>query len=317
MDVFFNECSLHGQFQDIDSFVVAIDKLMTMRQVAKRYSRELPCYRNFQQTRATQKLTLLQAISQMHIDKARALRVWLAKAGPYWDDNRQHSPDNYYQCQNEVVTDTAIGECAYLLHNNHRVCITSITPSNWESPELIVDWHVNDDEVSSIHISNYINADTLQAVLQDAAPPIQSWAQLAEECRQRFDNLNFSDTSFDPLKGCPFVSSAAKSFLELIGVLSVFKSEHIEGSDRTQKGHDLYQTYFTGPFPWFTDSSDPEKNKFKKEITFPHPDKPGEEIIASFHGKVRTPQMRVHFSWPVRADEPLYILYVGNKITKI
>ena len=34
------------------------------------------------------------------------------------------------------------------------------------------------------------------------------------------------------------------------------------------------------------------------------------------HGKVKTPQIRIHFSWPITASTPLYVVYVGYKITK-
>jgi hypothetical protein len=78
----------------------------------------------------------------------------------------------------------------------------------------------------------------------------------------------------------------------------------------------LYQEYFTGKKAWFTDSSDSEKNRFKSQLTFKHPDVAGEDLICTWHGKVKSPQIRLHFSWPVSADTPLYVVYVGPKITK-
>ena len=51
-------------------------------------------------------------------------------------------------------------------------------------------------------------------------------------------------------------------------------------------------------------------------MTFKHPTDASKTLFCPWHGKVQTPQLRVHFSWPVRADEPLYIVYVGPKITK-
>jgi len=51
-------------------------------------------------------------------------------------------------------------------------------------------------------------------------------------------------------------------------------------------------------------------------MTFRHPEKADETIFCPWYGKVGTPQLRVHFSWPVRADETLYVVYVGPKITK-
>lgn len=104
--------------------------------------------------------------------------------------------------------------------------------------------------------------------------------------------------------------------LDLLDVLSRFKDEHQTGTGRTQKGHELYEQYFTGDGAWFSDSSDREKRDFENDMTFSHPDQNGATIFAPYHGKVQTPQMRIHFSWPVTADSPLYVLFVGDKITK-
>ena len=45
-------------------------------------------------------------------------------------------------------------------------------------------------------------------------------------------------------------------------------------------------------------------------------DDPTKTLFCPWHGKVQTPQLRVHFSYPIRANEPLYIVYVGPKLTK-
>ena len=66
----------------------------------------------------------------------------------------------------------------------------------------------------------------------------------------------------------------------------------------------------------FSDSSDSEKRGFRARLTFPHPDKPGESMFCTWHGKVRHMMLRLHFSWPVRADEPVYVVYAGPKLTK-
>jgi hypothetical protein len=41
-----------------------------------------------------------------------------------------------------------------------------------------------------------------------------------------------------------------------------------------------------------------------------------EKIFCTWHGKVKTPQYRIHFSWPISAVAPLYVVYIGPKITK-
>lgn len=114
MELFFNECSLHGQFSDIPAFSLALDKLMHIRQVAKKYNLELYCHRNNQRAQITHHHLLLQAIQHLEKSKAQAFMGWFGRSGPYWDDDRRHANDEYYECLSEVVTDTAIGECAFL-----------------------------------------------------------------------------------------------------------------------------------------------------------------------------------------------------------
>jgi hypothetical protein len=77
-----------------------------------------------------------------------------------------------------------------------------------------------------------------------------------------------------------------------------------------------YRAYFAGETPCFTDSSDTEKHEFQKKLTFPHPERPGETLFCPWHGKVKVQQIRVHCSYPIRRDEPLYIVYIGPKITR-
>ncbi len=159
-------------------------------------------------------------------------------------------------------------------------------------------------------------AGTLELELQKFELPLRSWEQLAHSCRQRFEALHFSEDAFAPLKGCPFVLAAAKSILDLLSVLAAFKSVHSLETGRGNEGDQLYQTYFTGDRAWFSDSSDREKTDFENEMSFRHPEQSDVKIFAPYHGKIQTPQMRIHFSWPVTAQAPLYILYVGDKITK-
>jgi hypothetical protein len=52
-------------------------------------------------------------------------------------------------------------------------------------------------------------------------------------------------------------------------------------------------------------------------MTFPHPERVGETLFCPWHGKVQTPQIRIHFSGTtIRHDQPLYVVYIGPKIAK-
>lgn len=316
MHILFNECSLHGQFSNTSEFATALDVLMDMRKTAKKFGREIYCCRNYGSSRVTRQLSLSQAVQYIEKNKCRALMIWFGKTGPYWQDTRQHSGDDYIECQGQVVTDTTIGECAYLQFSDKDAQLASIAPSKWTSRQFEVIWYKSDESCHRQMIFNHISSATLKEKLRDATPPIQSWKNMEDICRNRFDNLYFSDNAFKPLKGIPFKQAAAEHIVSRLHVLSRLKSAHTT-KGRTQEGNSLYQEYFTGQRAQFTDSSPTEKNNFRHEMTFSHPENKGKSIFAPYHGKIRqTPPMRIHFSWPVKSNKPLYVLYIGNKITK-
>ena len=89
-----------------------------------------------------------------------------------------------------------------------------------------------------------------------------------------------------------------------------------EHGQRTPEGDRIYQDYFTGDKAWFTDSSESEKHNFKSSLTFLDPENKKEHIFCPWHGKINTPKMRIHFSWPISHDKPLHMVYIGHKLTK-
>ena len=134
--------------------------------------------------------------------------------------------------------------------------------------------------------------------------------------RRECSSLYFSSGAFDALESQSFFPGAASSLLDLLIVLDRLKrSIGVDGA-RTAEGHEIYQNYFMRRLAWFTDSSDWEKSNFRDQLTFPHPQRPGEKLFCPWHGKVQTPQLRVHYSDPIAHDEPLYIVYIGPKLTK-
>ena len=77
----------------------------------------------------------------------------------------------------------------------------------------------------------------------------------------------------------------------------------------------MYALHFTGGKALFTDSSDAEKAEFNDDLHFPHPEGAG-YLFCTWHGKVKKPQIRIHFTYPILHDTPLYVMHVGPKITK-
>lgn len=257
-----------------------------------------------------------QAIQRLGQAEKSALMQWLTRHGPFWEDERVHGPDDYLECNDQVVTDTAIGEVAFRCFQGTDYRLVSLIPSSWEHTPLAVRWLLAGGDDRVINVANHVMLEDLEVALRSAPDPIASWDQLALVSQARFLNLNFSASAFDPLRGLPLVPGAVQRIIERLDVLERLKCCFDQYGERTPEGHRLYQEHFTGDKAWFSDSSDIEKNNFRSEMTFKHPEIEGVTLFCTMHGKVKTPQIRIHFSWPMRADIPLYVVYVGPKITK-
>jgi hypothetical protein len=316
LELLVNDLSIDGQFPDIATFREAIERIMQMRKVAHRFGCELQCHRNVACAQVTRRLTMQQAINLFAWDQKQALMQWLTRHGPFWEDARVHSPDDYLECNGDVVTDTAVGEAAISCFRGSDRHLASLIPSSWEYSPICVTWVPNSGPSLKVEVINHWNTNELELALRAAPAPVMSWEQLAGVAKTRCQRLTFATDSFEPLRGIPFVFGASRQLLTLLDTLDRFKGCVNEQGQRTQEGQRIYQDHFTGYKAWFSDSSDAEKINFKLDLTFHHPTISGAFLFCPWHGKVKTPQLRIHFSYPFSASQPLYVVYVGPKITK-
>jgi hypothetical protein len=263
-----------------------------------------------------------QAVQKLSRDQRLSLLQWITQQGPFWEEARNHRPGDWLEWNGVVVTDTAVGEAAWCcLHGTER-SLVSLSPSNWQFSHVPVDWRPEINGTRTVNVSNYWDAIALEAVLKNAPVPIASWDGLRAAATARCTQLTFAADAFEPLNGHPFVQGAAQRLLVLLNVLDRCKSCFDANGQRTAEGNKIYQDFFTGQAGGggrgsaFSDSSESEKRDFRTELTFKHPLDGASPLFCPWHGKVQTPQLRVHFSSPISADAPLYVVYVGPKLTK-
>ena len=316
MELFFNELSLHGQFFEVSSFAESMNRVMQMREVARRYGRELQCHRNTANEAAVRKRSVRAALGGLERDARSALMQWLTKIGPFWDDERQHGEDDYLECRGEVVTDTGIGEAAFGAFRGFECAVVSARPSCWLASPLSVAWRKSEEPAKTVEIGNFSEVEVLCAAVEDRPMPISSWAALEQAARRQCPDLIFSPAAFTPLSGIPFRQGVAKRLLSRLMTLQRVKGGFGSHGQWTAEAKEIYGRHFSGEKAWFSDSSESEKSEFRSDLTFAHPAKPGETLFCPWHGKVKTPPLRIHFSSPIKADTPLFVVYVGPKITK-
>ncbi len=317
MDYLVNDLSIHGQFVAKEAFHDALARLMTMRSVARRYRITLYCHREFLNRNPMPDLTMQQAIGQLANDKRRAILGWLTSHGPFWDDLRQHSEDEYLECRGDLVTNSAVGEAAFRQLDGVDCGLVSLTPSDWDYSPVEVNWRREDEGLDRwTNLDNWRDNVTLEEKLR-SEDRVETWENLRETSTRRFMHLTFAGDCFEHLKGFPFAKSTANRVIVLLDILDRFTREVDENGVRTPEGQRIYQKYFTGgKTALFSDSSDDEKSSFRNQLTFPHPNDPGKRLFCPWHGKERHMVLRLHFSWPIKFGKPVYVVYVGPKITK-
>ena len=292
---------------------------MAIRGTARRFGREVHCNRALLASNPIPNVSMQQAIGQLPLEsQRRSAMVWLTRGGPFWDDFRQHGSDDWLECQDEIVTDTAVGEAAYRMLHGVDCGLVSVTPSDWDFSPVPVTWVLAAEylEDRCTTINNWSNASQLESDLRDSAPPILSWNHLRDASTAQFEYLTFADNCFEPLRGVPFAKSCTDRFLALFFVLDKLAQAFDAAGKRTSEGHWIYRTHFTGDRAWFSDSSETEKNKFRAELTFPHSNDAGRSLFCPWHGKVSRHTLRLHYSWSGQAGDPVFVVYAGPKLTR-
>jgi hypothetical protein len=187
MEIVLNELSLEGQFAGVADFEIAIDNVMSVR----KFKSELRCHRNLPNRKVTAELCVPQAANQFsNKDKGRALMAWITKTGPFWEDGRQHSSDDYFELHDNPVTDTGLGEVAYRCSKGSDYQIFSFESSQWKINPISVNWHRDENNIESINIINHWAINTfLDDLLNDFQPDKSNLPSLEKP----FPNLNWSD----------------------------------------------------------------------------------------------------------------------------
>ena len=318
MELLVNDLSINRQFHDTSSFRDAFARLMAMREVAQRFGREIHCYRALLWAEAIPNVPMQEALGRLTESERRSAIRWLTRGGPFWDDLRQHGANDWLECRGDIVTESAVGEAAYKSLHDVECGLASFTPSDWDFSPIEVTWRHETDELADQYmmLDNWRDATALENRLRDAVPPVGSWNDLQNASVNHYRSLFFADDCFQPLSGVPFAKSSAERIRVLLGILDGLARAFDADGRRTPEGHQIFQQYFTGENALFSDSSDTEKNGFRKELTFPHPNGSGTPLFCTWHGKERRMTLRVHYWWSGKAGEPVIVVYVGPKMTK-
>lgn len=316
MELYLNELSLHGQFGSVADFQKSLQRVMELRQLARQNQRDVYTCRNLANQRIISSQQLIQVLQQLSPEVRISFTQWASVAGPFWEDNRLHDANEFFECFGQIVTDSTIGEVSWRKLSGKDARTIAFDPSNYALLTIEVSQLREGREPFNIQIDNYCQKDDLEKELKACQPEISSWEEMDGVSRERFCSLAFCDEWTVALRRQPFVRSACRRYLDLLLVLDKLKAMHQQHRTFTEEMEDMITQYFTGDRAWFSDSSTTEISTYRNALTFKCPGTQGNPILCRWHGKVSSPVMRLHFSWPLIVDQPLYIAYAGPKITK-
>ena len=315
MEWHINDLSLHGQFPDIHHFRLALEPILRSRSRRPVLAAKLFASRSLSDRPVTSTATLQQAVRGLSDQNfTRQVLEWLAKSGPFWEDERTDHEDDYFEYNGSDVTNQGLGESARRRIRGLTASSFSFRSPDFEVSPLIVQHGLSESPLGYVEVPNSWDLEQLEAATATAA---RSWATMIASIRETCPNLVLSQEIGEELRPHPFDSVIEESVLELANVLQSITTNIDPDSALTETGRELLKLYFQGHRPWFTDSSEPEKRQFKSDLTFKDPSGNGTSLVCFWHGKIQRNQYRIHFEWPRPSGQrEIKVVYIGPKITK-
>jgi len=315
MAFFLNELSLHGQYANVADLRQAIDFVLQCRLEINKRDDNFYCHRQLGSLLATHNLNFNEAVRQIRDRNfIRTILNWMAKSGPFWEDKRLHSEDDWLEDESkEIITGSSLAEAAWRTTQAKESHTISFEPSKFSKTPLKVIWKRSDEDEQLIEVNNFWQIVPLKNFLNDKSPAPKTWPDLIRQCIQQYTNLTFTDDLIPKDIG-PFSKGIAEKIKELLAILDELNACFETSGSLNQRGKQIIEDHFRGNDALFSGESVTNERKFHRELTF----KNKEEMFCPFHGKIKFGrEYRIHFNWPKKeSTEPLYIVYIGPKITK-
>lgn len=311
--IVFNDASLHGQFTSSEPFRESLRGIWEIRSFLVEKGLHLKVCRSVRAKKVTPSQTFYEVMGAMPREIKTRLLLWLDREGPYWDDNRLHSDSEYFECCDEVVTDTGAAEAAACHAEGGATWLFSITPSKFQARPLQVRWLGRAAGDLTLDLPNGWTLEHAAECFSSFERPLAAWSELLDWAARECPNLDLSPEILEQLP-TQFIPNVANRSQVLLGALNEIVG-HLKTGNQSAFNQ-LRGEWMQGDRARFSPSSESELNEFSKELTFRNA-RTGQDVLCSWHGKIQTPQYRIHFEWPLpEGEERLFVAYIGPKITK-
>lgn len=310
-----NDLSIQNNFSTIDEFIEKFEAFLNCFASNPILKNSLLCSRQIGSVSVVNGMTFSEiVIKSVPRDLRSRILSWVNKHGPFWDDSRDTTTDDYLEYQGGEVTDKGLGECAR--RHAQRMDATSYSfTGQFDVTPIVID-RLTEDELVQVGVKNIWSLDKLKKDAVEIQPTPTSWKMLYDNLNIKYQRLRFSEQILEQLAPLPFTVTVCDRLDELCRVLEEYLNSRDADGRHTQTSEEIIQNHFHGDKAWFTDETESDKHKFKYELTFNN-QRTSENELFTFHGKVKTPQVRMYFEWPIKPEQQeIHIVYVGPKITK-
>lgn len=318
--LYLNERALTELHVNVAAAAEAIEAILAARARYPLLAHALYCSRALPRLQLPDGRPFHDVAAALPADRRRLFFQWVGSRGPFLEDAREPFDDDLFLFNDQDVTDEGLGEAARQLLRGRAAGVFSLAArpgSHFAATPLAVTQGFPDAPKAMLSVSNLWDTDAAVACIAATEPEPKRWPELLEQCRARFPGLLIGRHCDDVLARLPFEGVVARRTFELLGVLQRMVDETGREGALSERGQVLREQHFVGQKAWFTDAGGDEKRAFRTEMTFPNPDEVGAALTCFWHGKIKTPQFRIHFEWPMPAPyDLLRVAYIGPKISK-
>ena len=318
MDYFLNELSLENAFESQNHFEECLKPFIEFLKNNETIKSELLLSNKIRGLLIYGKESFYQCLCGISDRDYKVFAFsWLDKS-QYWESERSVVEDDYFEYKSKCVTDFSLGEAARKYTLGEDACIVSSDCKEefcCDSIDIVHGFEGN--IINELSIGNIHNLEVLSTHFSGNIPEPRKWPEFIEQIRDRYGNLIFHDNIIDALEKQPLDDKVIKGSGRLLGTLDKLVEETNEDNSFSPRGQEIYNKHFVGEKAWFTAESETNKNDFKEKLTFTDPSDSSKSLFCHFHGKIKTPQYRIHFEWErPPGQRKIKVVYIGPKITK-
>lgn len=324
MQVYLNELSLNGQFQNEHDFYEWLSSLLVLRDNYLSFSSQFFCLRSVLEKKATPTMTMREAVKEKKFrDYESKVIQWLSRSGPFISTTENNSFICYHNDQDlmsssiEYIVSNGLHEDSF---NTYLLSFPDSENFSYSPLKLILLSDESGTDVS-LCLKNFISLTDLEEEIKNNiknhSPDFfecSSWQGFYDYVSKEFISVELPKRVLSLLEKETFNEVICKSSLKLIKVLNDLILSLNDDGLFTPKTNEIIAMYFTGGRALFTTESRTNKNDFEKEMTFSVNDN---EVFCPWHGKISHNNFRMHFSYPlIKGQNKIHIVYLGPKITK-